>query len=286
MELLKRKRDKALNIFILVLLTVLSVLSCSSESQPFCFVQITDPQLGFNSGPEEETVGWLSKTIDRIIEINPDFVICTGDMTHDMFNNEWQINAYDSLMGKMPASIPVWYVPGNHDYRTQEWPGSREFYAEHFGDDRFCFMHKGSLFIGFDSNIIKEGLETQEAEQFDWLVEQLDKCGKKADHIFVFQHCPVVSTSVDEPDSYSNFPEPYRTKYLDLFNKYGVEAVFSGHCHRSAEIKVGDVSLVDCGACGIPLGATNSDGTPNIHCINIVDVTPDEASWSFRPVFE
>ena len=184
----------------------------------------------------------------------------------------------------MPESVPVYFTPGNHDYRTKEWPGSRDFYAEHYGESTFCFMHKGSLFIGFDSNLVKEGLVDQEAEQFAWLQTQLRELGPGADHIFVFHHCPVVSTSVDEEDTYSNFPEPYRSKYLKLFADNGVTAVFTGHCHRTAELEVDGVSLVNCGASGIPLGENNADGTPNTHCLNVVDVTPSEATWNIIPV--
>ena len=275
---------KSIKSFLLCAVAVILATACASKSQPFCFVQISDPQIGFNPGDERATIGWFSQTIDKIIEISPDFVICTGDMTHHMFSDDWQIAAFDSLMAMIPESIPVYFTPGNHDYRTTEWPGSREFYAEHYGENKFCFMHKGSLFIGFDSNLVKEGLTEQEEEQFEWIGAQIEEYGKKADHIFLFQHCPVVSTGVDEADSYSNFPEPYRSKYLKFFAEHGVEAVFSGHCHRSAEIEVDGVSLVNCGACGIALGELNAKGEPNTHCLNVVEVTPSAACWNIIPV--
>lgn len=264
---------------------MLLTASCTQKSQEFRFIQITDPQIGFNPADEKATIGWLSETVDRIVELNPDFVICTGDMTHNMFSNGWQIASFDSLMSRIPDSIPVYFTPGNHDYRTEEWPGSREFYAEHYGDNKFCFMHKGSLFLGFDSNLVKEGLADLEAEQFAWMKARLKEYGKKADHIFIFHHCPVVSTSIDEEDNYSNFPEPYRSKYLKLFADHGVDAVFTGHYHRSAELQVDGVQLVNCGACGIPLGEKDALGNPNTHCMNVVEVTPEDFKWDIRPVF-
>ena len=275
---------KRISYLIICAAALLLAASCAPKSESFRFIQISDPQIGFNPGDEKATIDWFSHTIDRIEELAPDFVICTGDMTHNMFDNNWQIAAFDSLLARMPESIPVYFTPGNHDYRTKEWPGSRDFYAEHYGESTFCFMHKGSLFIGFDSNLIKEGLADQEAEQFGWLQTQLRELGPGADHIFVFHHCPVVSTSVDEEDTYSNFPEPYRSKYLKLFADNGVTAVFTGHCHRTAELEVDGVSLVNCGASGIPLGENNADGTPNTHCLNVVDVTPSEATWNIIPV--
>ena len=266
-------------------LAILAFSSCGPKAEPFFFVQISDPQIGFNPGNEKVTIDWFSSTVDKINELKPDFVICTGDMTHDMFNNPWHIAAYDSLAAMI--SVPLYYAPGNHDFRTKEWPGSREFYAGHFGDDKFCFMHKGSLFIGFDSNLAGEDLKEEEAEQFEWITAQLTKYGRKAKHIFLFHHCPVVSTSVDEEDNYSNFHEPYRSKYLNMFKEYGVEIVFSGHYHRYAEMEVDGVKLVNCGAAGIPLGAKDAMGRPNTHCLNVVTVKPKEpATWNCVPVEE
>ncbi|MGN0202271.1 MAG: metallophosphoesterase family protein [Candidatus Cryptobacteroides sp.] len=277
---------KRISSLIICAAALLAAVSCTPKSQSFRFIQISDPQIGFNPEDEKATVDWLSNTVDRIVELAPDFVICTGDMTHDMFSNDWQIAAFDSLMARIPESIPVFYTPGNHDYRTSEWPGSREFYAGHFGDNKFCFMHKGSLFIGFDSNLVKEELTGQEEEQFAWMESRLKELGPGADHIFIFHHCPVVSTAVDEEDSYSNFPEPYRSKYLKLFADNDVTAVFTGHCHRCAEIEVDGVSLVNCGASGIPLGLSNADGSANTHCLNVVEVSPKGVSWNIRPVEE
>ena len=48
-------------------------------------------------------------------------MICTGDMTHNMFDNNWQIAAFDSLLARMPESIPFYFTPGNHDYKGMAW---------------------------------------------------------------------------------------------------------------------------------------------------------------------
>lgn len=37
----------------------------------------------------------------------------------------------------------------------------------------------------------------------------------------------------DEPDEYFNLPTGIRSELLDLFVRYGVTAVFSGHYHRN-----------------------------------------------------
>lgn len=285
--------------------------SCAQRSEAFTFVQISDPQIGFEPAAlygataeeiaadaalapaQKQTTRWLSQTVGRILEINPDFVVCTGDMTHSMFSGDgqWQPAVLDSLLALLaapqpgrPEGIPIYFTPGNHDYRTGEWPGSRETYLERYGYTRFCFMHKGSLFIGFDSNLIQEGLAEEEDEQFAWIGEQIGKYGPKADHIFLFHHVPVVSTALDEPESHSSYPEPYRSRYLELFRSGCVSAVFSGHRHRYASLEDGPLKLINCGPCGIPLGELDAHGDPNISGINVVSVTATDFSWSYEAI--
>lgn len=252
-----------------------SVLTCAPKAEPFFFIQVSDTQLGFgdtlNLSPSFER---MAAAVDKINELKPDFVIMTGDNMH-LYNNEEQTAAFDSLRALI--EVPVHYLPGNHDQRL-EWEGSYESYMEKFGYDRFAFMHKGTLFIGINSNFLSDNIEEKEAEQYQWIVENLDKYGKKAKHIIMAMHCPIAGTGIDEKEGYSNFHAPYRQKYLDLCENYNIDLVLSGHRHRYCSFEYKNTLFVSCPGCGHALsGAPALPHSPESEVgINVVKVTPED----------
>ena len=91
--------------------------------------------------------------------------------------------------------------------------------------------------------------------QTAWLEKTLEGASEERfNHVIVFKHFPLCLHRVDEPDGYFNVPGPRRRELLDLFHKHGVRAVFSGHYHRNAYAKDGELELVTTSSCGKPLG--------------------------------
>ena len=255
---------------VLAAAAALCLASCSPKS--YFFVQMTDPQMGFKeNGTIERSVEYLHETVDAINRLHPAFVVVTGDMLNN-WNHDDQWEAYHTIMADIDKDIPVWHIPGNHDYRPLKEVESVSTYFERFGYDRFCFMYKGSLYLGFNTNVIKDGQTRLEEAQYDWMVENLERYAPKAKHIFLFGHCSIIREKVDEPVNYFNFQEPYRTKYLELCKKYGVDAAMFGHFHRTRLVKYEDTQHITLSACGETLG----DG---VRSINLVTVTPE--GWSF-----
>jgi 3',5'-cyclic AMP phosphodiesterase CpdA len=83
----------------------------------------------------------------------------------------------------------VYYSPGNHDIGMNPDKQSLKKYTERFGKDRFSFHHKGSLFIGFNTSLIKSDMPKEEQKQYKWLQSNLKK-GRKSNHIILFCHYP------------------------------------------------------------------------------------------------
>jgi PKD repeat protein len=149
--------------------------------EPFTFVQITDPHIGaidyFNpylnppspyvtglyvSFPE---IGFLrfSNALVEIKEINPDFVLISGDVA-DCADKDHYKKLYDAIKDQ---EFEVYIVPGNHDWYWD--PANKYFvglesyheyikpeeqfagYTELIKPDNYTFEHKGYLFIGLDS---------------------------------------------------------------------------------------------------------------------------------------
>lgn len=235
-------------------LILLANIFAQSESEPFSFIQITDPQFGMfekNAGFEKETV-LFEKAVAGINKLHPDFVVITGDFVHDP-NSEAQINEFKHLVSKIKPEIPVYYTPGNHDVGTTPNKQNLKKYRKNYGKDRFVFSHKGSLFIGFNTSLIKGKLVQKENKQFKWLTSQIRK-GKDFDNTVVFCHYPFFIKRIDEPTAYANIDLEYRKKYLDLFAENGVDVVFTGHHHNNILNAYRDVQLVTTSSAGKPLG--------------------------------
>ena len=114
-----------------------------SKKEPFTFVQIADPQLGFcDKGQDWRwTVDNLKATVARVNELKPAFVIVTGDLIHNHKNAE-QARAYRENIALIDASIPVFHIPGNHDIPDYGAEALAQ-YLDEFGYDRFSFSYNG-----------------------------------------------------------------------------------------------------------------------------------------------
>lgn len=237
-------------------------------SEPFFFIQISDPQLGFREKEGfAEGERLLAQTVKTINALRPAFVVVTGDMVNASGNAE-QYAAYRRLIGRVRKDIPVFHLPGNHDLGHYT-PAHKQAYLDRYGYDRFAFRYGDCAFVGIDSCPIKDGCAEAEAEQYAWLEQRLSEA-QDARLRFVFLHCPVVLHERHEAETYSNFPEAMRVRYIDLFARYGVAAVLAGHLHDTAGCVVDGIEMVTCGPSGKPLGKGFSG-------LNIVTVYPDDS---------
>jgi 3',5'-cyclic AMP phosphodiesterase CpdA len=224
------------------------------QVKPYFFIQVTDPQFGMfdsNKGFQKET-GLYEKAVKEINRLKPDFVVVTGDLVNNP-KDTLQIKEFKRITSKIDSKIPVYFTPGNHDIGNVPDSTSIAAFINNYGYDRFSFKHKGSLFLGINSSIIKNNLPQLEQRQYDWLVKTLAK-GKKASHIILFCHYPFFINSSDEPEGYSNIGLENRKKYLALFAANKLDAIFSGHLHNNATSKFGKIEMAATSSVGKPLG--------------------------------
>ena len=249
------------------LLAVFVSHGIAADSAPFFFLQLSDPQIGFmdnNKSISAETEA-MNKAVTAINQLKPPFVVITGDFVNNSKSKE-QIAAYKSMIAQIDSSVKVYMIPGNHDIGKVS-RASIDNYKKNYGETHFSFRYGDCAFIGIDSNIIKEEDKEREEVQFKWLEQELQKT-KDARFKFVFTHCSVFLKRMDEPVNYSNFSLPMREKYVRLFQKYGVNAIFAGHLHNNAYGKVGNMEMITIGPIGKVLG-TGYQG------MNLVKVYPD-----------
>ena len=237
---------KVLRLFLLLTLAV----SCNRFT-PFTFVQMSDTQIGFRDSSFRfcHSDSLMKAAVAGTNALRPECGIITGDLVDNAADP-----VQDSIFLVRLADIeaPVYLVPGNHDY-SGSTPEKRQAYIALRGYDRFSFRQNGCAFVGINTNSIKDNVPEMEAEQLDWLEKELsgaEKCRYK----FVFLHCPVVRESLDEKEDYFNFSFEQRGKYIGLFKKYGVDIVFSGHCHQEFATEIEGIRFVTAGPVGNPLG--------------------------------
>ena len=243
-------------------------------------------QMGSMVTPIAEIVDgceWEKKRYRAAIEaanhLRPDFVVMGGDMINDI-NSESELEALLKITSELDPSIPMKWVPGNHDVGVDAVvPDAHHLdkYREVFGPDYYTFDHGSVRFIVLDTVVIDhpEAVPQELDEQMEFLRFELMRCKEQQRQAIVFGHHPFFVSEPDEPDSYWNLPTVRRMPILAQMKDCGVRIAFSGHWHRNAIVHDGDFEMVISGPVGFPLG----DDPPGYR---VVDVANGEVSHRYH----
>ncbi len=221
---------------------------------PFFFIQLSDPQFGMYTANREfsqETANF-EFAIATVNRLKPAFVIITGDLVHKPGDSA-QIAEYQRITAKLDPNITLYNVAGNHDVENIPTPESLAAYTKIFGPDRYTFRNGPITGIVLNSSLIHspQGAPAHADLQEAWLDAELAGArARGARHLVVFQHHPWFLTKADEPDQYFNIPLVRRARYLARFREFGVRYLFSGHYHRNAGGRAGDVEMITTGPVG------------------------------------
>ena len=241
--------------------------------EPFTFVQMSDPQIGFmdRSPGYGQSDSLMMAAVAAVNAVDPVLILMTGDMVNDPYDAK-QDSIYRVRLAELKA--PVYVIPGNHDMK-----GFSDVEHAHYlsmrDSDRFSFQSHGCAFIGFDSNCILDKATEFEAAQKAWLEGEL-AAARGCRYVFVFLHCPIIRESIDERVDNSNFPVDKREEYIGLFKQYGVSAVFAGHTHREYDCEYDGIRFVTTG----PVGNAIGPGKPGYE---VVRVTADGFTAEYVP---
>jgi len=214
---------KTLN-YISFALLIFVIISCGSTREPFSFVQICDPQLGM--GGYESDVLTLGQAVQQVNELDVDFVIFCGDLVNHA--NDSSFNDFKRLTSEL--NIPFYYVPGNHDVGMVPNDTTLAYYRSAMGEDYFSFQHKGVSFIFTNSQLWKTDIGAESQKHELWFNETL--INNSAEGKIVIGHFPIYIDSIDEKETYSNFPPEKRERLLETFSQNNVGAYLSGHKHE------------------------------------------------------
>ncbi len=257
--------------FAAVLLTcvvslVLNSCKQSSEEDPgFTFTFLTDIHLQ----PESNAVEGFSLAIEKVNELQPDFVITGGDLIMDALGQTFGradslYNLYAEVSGDF--TMPVYNTLGNHELfgfnrvfgidPTHPMYGDK-LYEERLGKRYYAFDHKGWRFYILDS--VDEFQEESyhykgqvDSEQLEWLADDLSGVDA-ATPIVVSVHIPFI-TAQTQFHGGSTFPNSVSIvienskEVLDLFSDHNLKLVLQGHLHAYEDIYVHGIHFITAGA--------------------------------------
>ncbi len=190
------------------------------------------------------------RVIERIRAEVPDFVLGTGDMVDDGGKeNQWQ--QFFEIERDLLRDNCLYPAVGNHDRqgRGRTADSWRNYFAvpENSPDPEryYGFTYGNSRFLVLDSNMHSFALTDQTA----WLERQLQAARQDTGihHIFVVMHHPPYSISLHGGH------RDLRERWTPLYEKYAVDAVFSGHDHVYSRAERGGVHYLVSGGGGAPL---------------------------------
>jgi len=158
-----------------------------------------------------------SAVVAQILAAKPDLVLHTGDLVSDGRQYDlWKPQFFEPLAPLM-ARIPLFPCLGNHE-------GNSEHYYRYFSlpnnEAWYSFDYANAHFLCLDSC----QPYTEGTEQYRWLEQDLRNA--QADWLIAFFHHPLFSC---HPTRSIN---GNRWAWQPLFQKYGVDLVFTGHDHH------------------------------------------------------
>jgi len=176
----------------------------------------------------------LERAIMEINELEPDVVICTGDLTTNGFRQEYA-DARLYLDRFSCSSIVV--IPGNHDSRNVGYV----HFEEQFGDRSSSVTVNGVSIVAVDSSEPDLDHGQVGRAQYPWIEEKFS--GPADFRIFVLHHhlLPVPGTGRERNVVYD------AGDVLEVLQRAHVNLVLSGHKHVPYAWRLEDIFIVNAG---------------------------------------
>jgi 3',5'-cyclic-AMP phosphodiesterase len=266
------------------------------------FAQVSDSHIGFDKEANKDVTATLQQAVARLNALprTPAFVLHTGDISQRSKASEF--DTADQVLRGLRADR-VFYVPGEHDVRTDHGASYLARYGKALGAKGggwYSFDHSGVHFIGLVNvlSLKAGGLGSLGEEQIAWLAG--DVRGLPASTpIVLFAHVPL----------WTVYPEwgwgtEDSARALALLRRFGSVTVLNGHIHQIMQKVEGNVQFHTAMSTAFPqaapgaapapgpmkvepglltrvLGVTSVDYVPGRHSLAVVDSTLSGAAPRF-----
>jgi hypothetical protein len=227
----------------------------TAGTRPFTFLVFGDAG--------QATAG-QTRCASAMMRENPGLVLMAGDIaymsgTYDEFQRNF-FRYYQEMLGR----VPIYPTAGNHDYTTADAAPYLSMFSVP-GEDvpaadrgRYYSFDWGNVhFVSLDSNTPLNDAVFSGGGMLDWLEKDLQKT-KQFWRVAYFHH-PPYAAGPNERDALSRLAREYIVPVLE---RYGVQAVFSGHEHsyqRSRTILGGQYVEPDAGIAYFTSGGGGAD---------------------------
>jgi len=190
--------------------------------------------------------------VHMMLQHDPDLVVHSGDLVADG-NVLSQWNTFFDTTKDLMGSIPFYPALGNHEKNAQHYYNLFHPPAGGGKENKqwYSFDYGNAHIVCLDSDV------RYSQDQLEWLENDLARIAGRVQWIFVnFHHPPHSSGS--HGSEYASMP-----KWIDAFERYGVDIVFNGHDHHYERSLNNDIWYIVTGGGGAPLRAVNQKPNPN-----------------------
>lgn len=220
-----------------------------SEPAEFVTAPLNAPFTFLVYGDNRDRDADHAQVIQAMLPEAPDFLIQTGDMTGNAGEDHlWR--RYFAVAAPLLRSAPMYPALGNHELRGD--PDASHFFRYFVlpGAEQprrkvvyYAFRYSNAVFIALDGN------RPYDPEQGDWLERTLAQASsdRSVRHIFVFLHQPPYAVG-----GYCGSARAQK-RFVPLFSRYRVRAVFGGHEHAYQHLERDGVRYFISGGGGAPL---------------------------------
>jgi Icc protein len=231
------------NTYILLIVVGMLWLGGCAGPQPvathFYFVQLTDPHFGLPDSAE--------RAARCILEINTlpmpiECMVVTGDITMDNILDADTVGQARRLPARV--SMPVHWLPGNHDIDPNNLPATVAAYEKYFGPLCSKAEYHGVVFLFVYTEPLRRGFKVEGLDVLKWTEEQIEAA--KGKPVIIFHHSP----SIDDfykGKFHDSWKADAKARWHKLIKSHrNVKAVIAGHFHRDEFHWIGDTPLYIC----------------------------------------
>ncbi len=195
-----------------------------------------------------EAAGLLHEMLDDAEEKGAEFVLLCGDLAHHGTPEQHEYVADILRRFENDTGIPVYVIPGNHDYYHDTTPADFKALYAGFGYDEALTVDSGTAsytadlpggyrLIAIDSNKPGDDGDGIDQRLLDWIAGQADIAVKEGKTPVAMMHHSLLDPIPYAEILMKDFIVRDHEKIAELFADHGIHYVFTGHEHGN------DISL-------------------------------------------
>ncbi|GII57426.1 hypothetical protein Pth03_58150 [Planotetraspora thailandica] len=199
------------------------------------FAIMSDLHVGSAGGPASFAAQQAAEALKQAVAAKPDFIVINGDFVDNNAPADFAL-AQQILAANVPASLPVYWTPGNHESGATA-TGTLDNFLATGRPAHQVFDHKGTRFILLNTTL--GGLRASDWSQVPLLQQELAKATKdrSVESVVVVFHHPLHDPSGAGASQFSDQMEAGLVEqWLADFRETSGKpvALFTGHAHTAA----------------------------------------------------